>query len=97
MTEYLDSVLVKVTELLDLGLPWEQTEARVKNILETRDEEKNLLFELIHQNQRFNSLKHKQKYPLLVGFCYNLGIGTTKDEKKPLSIGKRITRLMATI
>src|SRR6266487_1026068 len=84
MTEYLDNVLVKVTELLDLGLPWEQTEARVKHILETRDEEQNL-FELIQQNKRSHSWffkKKNQKYPLLVGFCYNLGIGATKDEKK---------------
>ena len=81
MAEYLDNVLVKVTKLLDLGLPWEQTEERVKHILETRDEEQNLPFELIHENRRLNSLKNKPKYPLLVGFCYNLGIGTTKDEK----------------
>src|SRR6266487_3960546 len=93
MTEYLDNVLVKVTELLDLGIPWKQMEARIKDILETRDKQ-NLLFELIHQNRHFNSwffIKKKQKYPLLVGFCYNLGIGTTKDEKKAFKHWKEDT------
>src|SRR5947209_18834027 len=69
-TEYLDNVLIKVTKLLDIGLSWEQTKARVKDILE----KPKCVFELIQQDTT--------KYPLLAGFCYKLGIQTVKEEKK---------------
>src|SRR2546421_4042923 len=74
MTEYLDNVLMRVTKEIDHGLALEQKEAKIKNILATKDEEQNPIFDLIQQNA--------ERYPLLVGFCYNLGMGTVKDEKK---------------
>src|SRR2546421_629517 len=94
MAEHLDNVLVRVTELLDLGLPWQQTEERVQHILETKDQQHNL-FELIRQNSKNSNsrffIKRKQKYPLLLGFCYKLGIGTVKDEKKAFKHWKQDT------
>src|SRR5256714_577891 len=97
MSEYLDKVLMKVIEILDLGLVWEKTEARIKQIMETKDEQQNSVFELIHHNtQRSISLffiksSWKQRYPLLLGFCYKLGIGTMRDEKKALKHWKKDT------
>src|SRR5579883_2483826 len=77
MVEYLDHILKRITELLELGLVWEQTERKIKDLLEMKDEEENYVFDLIQQNP--------EKYPLLVGFCYSLGIGTVKDERKALN------------
>src|SRR2546425_730394 len=93
MAEHLNNVFVRVTELLDLGLPWQQTEKRVQHILETKDDEQNLVFELIHQNAQGSNSQNiwKHKYHLLVGFCYKLGIGTVKDEKKAFKHWKQDT------
>src|SRR5256885_1162505 len=81
MVEYLDRVLLKVTEVLDLGLSREQTEARIKELLEMEDQMHGYVFNLIQKNA--------QKYPLLVGFCYQLGIGTANNEREGFNYGKK--------
>src|SRR6266487_2699650 len=75
MVEYLDDALIRVTKVLDLNLDWEQREARIKHILlEKKGQNQENLFDITQQNSG--------QYPLLVGFCYVLGIGTVKDEEK---------------
>jgi len=39
MTEYLDSVLIRVIKVIDHGLTLEQKEAGIKKILESKDEQ----------------------------------------------------------
>ena len=62
MLEYLDNILGSVTQLLDLGLPWEQMDTRFKDILGTRNE--NSAIELILENPAKKTWE--QKYPLLL-------------------------------
>src|SRR6266487_635214 len=70
MVNYFKNILTQVTEALDLCLLWDQREARVRDILLEVKEE--ALFDLINSEQ----------YPLLVGFCYSLGVETVQNEEK---------------
>jgi len=74
MTEYLDNVLIRVTELIDLGLWDERGESGVEHLLVTKNVEQRFVLDLMQKNA--------ERYLLLVGFCYSLGIGTVKDEEK---------------
>jgi hypothetical protein len=74
MTEYLDNVLIRVTELIDLGLWDERGESGVEHLLVTKNVEQSFVLDLMQKNA--------ERYPLLAGFCYSLRIGTVKDEEK---------------
>src|SRR5438128_2218585 len=73
--EDLDNALMCVIKVLNLGLVWEKTESKIRNIIsEIKGQEQKTIFDLIQQNA--------QKYPLLVGFCYRLGIGTVNNDQQ---------------
>src|SRR5256885_16413756 len=71
--EDLNNILLRVVKVLDHGLIWQETQIKVREVLlQTKDQEN--LFEKLQQSFK--------RYPLLLGFCYKLGVGTVKDEKK---------------
>src|SRR5947209_3853124 len=74
MTEYLENILIRVTELIDLGLWNERGECGVEHLLVTKNLEQSFVLDLMQENA--------ERYQLLIGFCYSLGIGTVKDEEK---------------
>src|SRR5947209_5900625 len=74
MTEYLENILIRVTELIDRGLWNERGEAGVEHLLVTKNLEQSFVLDLMQENV--------ERYQLLVGICYSLGIGTVKDEEK---------------
>src|SRR6266487_76726 len=74
MAEYLDNILIRVTELIDIGLWNEKGESGVEHLLMTKNLEQSFELDLMQKNA--------ERYQLLVGFCYSLGIGTVKDEEK---------------
>src|SRR5947209_4186470 len=74
MTENLENILIRVTELIDLGLWNERGESGVEHLLVTKNLEQSFVLDLMQKNT--------ERYQLLVGFCYSLGIGTVKDEEK---------------
>src|SRR6266487_5537543 len=74
MAEYLDNILIRVTKLIDIGLWNDRGESGVEHSLVTKNLEQSFVLDLMQKNA--------ERYQLLVGFCYSLGIGTVKDEEK---------------
>jgi len=52
MTEYLDNVLIRVTELIDLGLWDERGESGVEHLLVTKNVEQSFVLDLMQKTQK---------------------------------------------
>src|SRR5436190_1249118 len=89
MTLFLDGVLEEVTNVLDQGLGWDHINSRIKDIIEAKASENHSVFHRINQ-------ENTMKFSLLLGFCYQYGIGVVKDEKQALKVGKKMIRHMGT-
>ena len=76
-TKFIDDILTKVINVIDLGLDNKQRDLKIRQILETKYDEQNTLFDLVEH-------KESSRYSLLLGFCFMLGVGTLKDEKQAL-------------
>src|SRR6266487_3763912 len=81
MTEYLENILIRVTKLIDIGLWNDRGESGVEHLLVTKNLEQSFVLDLMQKNT--------ERYQLLVGFCYSLGIGTVKDEEKAVKHWER--------
>src|SRR2546423_13403387 len=79
---FLDDVLVKVTNSIDRGLPWEQAFLEIKVILKANHNSQTTLFDTLEKQDSL-------KYSLLMGFLFQLGIGTAKDEKQAFEHWKK--------
>ena len=75
---FLDDILGEVYKILGQSLDWEQKNSTIKEVLEARDNEKKSIFDLIKQQKL-------SKFFLLLGFCYKIGVGTTKDNEQAIS------------
>src|SRR2546430_16447016 len=72
--EILEDVLAKSIELLEDSISMKREEVNIERIFETIEIEPPTLVDLIQQHDHL-------KYSLLLGCCYMLGRGISKDEK----------------
>src|SRR4051812_13467536 len=71
MTLFLDEILEEVTTVLDQGLGLDPINAKIRDIFEAKASQTHSIFHTIKQ-------ENLNKFWLLLGFCYQLGIGVDK-------------------